>query len=641
MAKKQFKAESKRLLDLMINSIYTHKEIFLREIISNASDAIDKLAYLSLTEDNGMSRSDFEIRLSVDDKHRVLTISDNGIGMSKEDLENNLGTIAKSGSLQFKEDMKKAENPTEAVDIIGQFGVGFYSAFMVADHVTVVTRKYGADEAYMWQSSGADGYTVTACERDTCGTDVILKLKEDTEDEDYGRYLSQYTLENLIQKYSDYIRYPIRMNMKYTRPVKEEASSEGDEAKELKETKYEDYFEDKTLNSMIPIWQKNKDEVTDEEHDQFYQSKFNDYEKPALRISASVEGAVTYQALLYVPSRAPYDFYSKEYKKGLQLYSNGVLIMENCEDLLPDYFCFVKGVVDSQDLSLNISREMLQHDRQLKRIAGNLEKKIKSELLKLMTNDREQYEKLFETFGVQMKYGAVSDYGAHKDMVKDLLLFWSEKEQKYVSLNEYVSAMQEEQKYIYYAAGESRTKLSQLPQTELVRDKGYDILLLTDDVDEFIMQSLMNHQEKEFKSVSAEDLGLESEEEKEQKKQETEDNKELLDFIKETLGDKLKEVRISNKLKSHPVCLVPDSGLSFEMEKYLNRVSPMEKLHTGRVMELNADHTAFTALKSAFETNKERAEKYAQLLYAQALLIADLPLEDPSAYTDLVCSLMQ
>lgn len=641
MAKKQFKAESKRLLDLMINSIYTHKEIFLREIISNASDAIDKLAYLSLTEDNGMSRSDFEIRLSVDDKHRVLTISDNGIGMSKEDLENNLGTIAKSGSLQFKEDMKKAENPTEAVDIIGQFGVGFYSAFMVADHVTVVTRKYGADEAYMWQSSGADGYTVTACERDTCGTDVILKLKEDTEDEDYGRYLSQYTLENLIQKYSDYIRYPIRMNMKYTRPVKEEASSEGDEAKELKETKYEDYFEDKTLNSMIPIWQKNKDEVTDEEYDQFYQSKFNDYEKPALRISASVEGAVTYQALLYVPSRAPYDFYSKEYKKGLQLYSNGVLIMENCEDLLPDYFCFVKGVVDSQDLSLNISREMLQHDRQLKRIAGNLEKKIKSELLKLMTNDREQYEKLFETFGVQMKYGAVSDYGAHKDMVKDLLLFWSEKEQKYVSLNEYVSAMQEEQKYIYYAAGESRTKLSQLPQTELVRDKGYDILLLTDDVDEFIMQSLMNHQEKEFKSVSAEDLGLESEEEKEQKKQETEDNKELLDFIKETLGDKLKEVRISNKLKSHPVCLVPDSGLSFEMEKYLNRVSPMEKLHTGRVMELNADHTAFTALKSAFETNKERAEKYAQLLYAQALLIADLPLEDPSAYTDLVCSLMQ
>ena len=641
MAKKQFKAESKRLLDLMINSIYTHKEIFLREIISNASDAIDKLAYLSLTEDNGMSRSDFEIRLSVDDKHRVLTISDNGIGMSKEDLENNLGTIAKSGSLQFKEDMKKAENPTEAVDIIGQFGVGFYSAFMVADHVTVVTRKYGADEAYMWQSSGADGYTVTACERDTCGTDVILKLKEDTEDEDYGRYLSQYTLENLIQKYSDYIRYPIRMNMKYTRPVKEEASSEGDEAKELKETKYEDYFEDKTLNSMIPIWQKNKDEVTDEEYDQFYQSKFNDYEKPALRISASVEGAVTYQALLYVPYRAPYDFYSKEYKKGLQLYSNGVLIMENCEDLLPDYFCFVKGVVDSQDLSLNISREMLQHDRQLKRIAGNLEKKIKSELLKLMTNDREQYEKLFETFGVQMKYGAVSDYGAHKDMVKDLLLFWSEKEQKYVSLNEYVSAMQEEQKYIYYAAGESRTKLSQLPQTELVRDKGYDILLLTDDVDEFIMQSLMNHQEKEFKSVSAEDLGLESEEEKEQKKQETEDNKELLDFIKETLGDKLKEVRISNKLKSHPVCLVPDSGLSFEMEKYLNRVSPMEKLHTGRVMELNADHTAFTALKSAFETNKERAEKYAQLLYAQALLIADLPLEDPSAYTDLVCSLMQ
>ena len=637
MAKKQFKAESKRLLDLMINSIYTHKEIFLREIVSNASDAIDKLAYLSLTEDNGMSRSDFEIRLSVDEAHRVLTISDNGIGMSKEDLENNLGTIAKSGSLQFKEDMKKAENPTEAVDIIGQFGVGFYSAFMVADNVTVITKKYGAEEAYMWQSAGADGYTITACEKDSCGTDVILKLKEDTEDEDYGRYLSQYTLENLIRKYSDYIRYPIRMNMKYTRPVETEEK----EGEEKQEPKYEDYFEDKTLNSMVPIWQKSKDSVTDEEYDQFYQNKFSDYEKPALRISASVEGAVTYQALLYVPARAPYDFYSKEYKKGLQLYSNGVLIMENCEDLLPDHFCFVKGVVDSQDLSLNISREMLQHDRQLKRIASNLEKKIKSELNKLLTSDREKYEKVFETFGVQMKYGAVADYGAHKDMVKDLLLFWSEKEQKYVTLNEYVSAMPEAQKFIYYAAGESRTKLSQLPQTELVRDKGFDILLLTDDVDEFIMQSLMNHQEKEFKSVSAEDLGLETEEEKEQKKQEAEDNKDLLDFVKETMGDKLKEVRISNKLKSHPVCLVPDSGLSFEMEKYLNRVAPTEKLQTGRIMELNADHAAFAALKTAYESDKDKAKKYAELLYAQALLIADLPLEDPSAYTDLVCSLMQ
>ena len=635
MAKKQFKAESKRLLDLMINSIYTHKEIFLREIVSNASDAIDKLAYLSLTEDTGISRGDFLIRLSADEEHRVLTISDNGIGMSKEELENNLGTIAKSGSLQFKEDMKKSENPAETVDIIGQFGVGFYSAFMVADNVTVITKKYGAEEAYMWQSAGADGYTITACEKDTCGTDVILKLKEDTEDEDYGRYLNQYTLENLIRKYSDYIRYPIRMNVTASRPVEKE-----DENGE-KKTEYEEYTEDKTLNSMVPIWQKNKDEVTEEEYDQFYQNKFSDFEKPALRISASVEGAVTYQALLYVPSRAPYDFYTKEYKKGLQLYSNGVLIMENCEDLLPDYFCFVKGVVDSQDLSLNISREMLQHDRQLRRIASNLEKKIKSELTKLMTSDREKYEKFFETFGVQLKYGVVSDYGAHKDTVKDLLLFWSEKEQKYVSLNEYVSAMPEAQKYIYYAAGESRTKLSQLPQTELVRDKGYDILLLTDDVDEFIMQTLMNHQEKEFKSVSAEDLGLETEEEKEQKKQEAEDNKELLDFVKETMGEKLKEVRISNKLKSHPVCLVPDSGLSFEMEKYLNRVAPTEKLKTGRIMELNAGHAAFAALKSAYGTDKDKAAKYAQLLYAQALLIADLPLEDPSAYTDLVCSLMQ
>ena len=641
MAKKQFKAESKRLLDLMINSIYTHKEIFLREIISNASDAIDKLAYLSLTEDNGMSRGDFEIRLQTDEEHRTLTISDNGIGMSKEELENNLGTIARSGSLQFKEDMKKAENPTEAVDIIGQFGVGFYSAFMVADNVTVITKKYGEDQAYMWQSAGADGYTITPCEKESCGTDVILKLKEDTEDEDYSRYLSQYTLENLVKKYSDYIRYPIRMQMKYTRPVQEEKKEGEEESKEPKETKYEDYFEDKTMNSMVPIWQKKKAEVTDEEYDQFYQNKFSDFEKPALRISASVEGAVTYQALLYVPARAPYNFYTKEYKKGLQLYTSGVLIMENCEDLIPDYFCFVKGVVDSQDLSLNISREMLQHDRQLKRIASNLEKKIKSELAKLMTNDREKYEKFFETFGVQVKYGVVADYGAHKELLKDLLLFWSEKEQKYVSLSEYVSAMPEDQKYIYYAAGESRTKLSQLPQTELVRDKGYDILLLTDDVDEFIMQTLMNYQEKEFKSVSAEDLGLETDEEKEQKKQETEENKDLLDFVKETMGEKLKEVRLSNKLKSHPVCLVPDSGLSFEMEKYLNRVAPTEKLHTGRILELNAEHPAFAALKKAYKTDQEKAKKYAELLYAQALLIADLPLEDPSAYTDLVCGLMQ
>jgi molecular chaperone HtpG len=635
MAKKQFKAESKRLLDLMINSIYTHKDIFLREIISNASDAIDKLAYLSLTQDTGLSRGDFGIRLTVDKDHRTLTISDNGIGMTKDDLENNLGTIAKSGSLQFKEDMKKDDKPVEDVDIIGQFGVGFYSAFMVADNVSVLTKKYGEEEAYLWQSSGADGYTITACDKDTCGTDVILKLKANTDDEDYDRYLSQYTLENLVQKYSDYIRYPIRMEVTGSRPVEKE-----DENGE-KKTEYEEYTEDKTLNSMVPIWQKKKTEVTDEEYDQFYQNKFGDFEKPTLRINASVEGAVTYQALLYIPGRAPYDYYSKEYKKGLQLYTSGVLIMENCEDLLPDHFSFVKGVVDSQDLSLNISREMLQHDRQLSRIASNLEKKIKSELTKLMTDDREKYEKFFETFGVQLKYGVVSDYGAHKDLLKDLLIFWSEKQQKYVSLSEYVAAMPEDQKYIYYAAGESRTKLSQLPQTELVRDKGYDILLLTDDVDEFIMQSLLNYQEKEFKSVSAQDLGLESDEEKAEKEQETQDNKELLDFVKETMGDKLKEVRLSNKLKSHPVCLVPDSGLSFEMEKYLNRVAPTEKLSTGRILELNADHAAFAALKSAFETDKDKAAKYAQLLYAQALLIADLPLEDPSAYTDLVCGLMQ
>ena len=636
MAKKQFKAESKRLLDLMINSIYTHKEIFLREIISNASDAIDKLAYLSLTEDTGLSRGNFEIRLSVDADHRTLTVSDNGIGMDKEELEKNLGTIARSGSLQFKEDLKNAEKPAEAVDIIGQFGVGFYSAFMVADNVSVLTKKYGEDTAWLWQSSGADGYTITECEKDSCGTDVILKLKADTEDEDYGRYLQQYTLENLVKKYSDYIRYPIRMNMKRSRPVETE-----DENGE-KKTAYEDYYEDETMNSMVPIWQKKKDEVTDEEYDQFYMSKFSDFEKPSMRISASVEGAVTYQALLYVPARAPFDYYTKEYKKGLQLYTSGVLIMENCEDLLPDYFSFVKGVVDSQDLSLNISREMLQHDRQLRRIASNLEKKIKSELARQLTNDREKYEKFFDTFGVQLKYGVVSDYGAHKDLLKDLLLFWSEKEQKYVTLSEYVEKMGEDQKYIFYAAGESRTKISQLPQTEMIRDRGYDILFLTDEVDEFVVQTLMNFNEKEFRSVSAEDLGLETDEEKEQKKQEAEENKELLDFVKETMDGKLKEVRLYNKLKSHPVCMVPDSGLSFEMEKYLTRVAPNEeqKLHSGRVLELNAEHPAFTALKNAYATDREKARKYVQLLYAQALLIADLPLEDPSAYTDLVCGLM-
>ena len=636
MAKKQFKAESKRLLDLMINSIYTHKEIFLREIISNASDAIDKLAYQVLTDGSGKNRSDFEIRLSIDKDHRVLTVSDNGIGMTKEELENNLGTIAKSGSLQFKEELKKAENPNEAVDIIGQFGVGFYSAFMVADNVTVITKKYGEEQAYIWQSAGADGYTINTCEKDECGTDVILKLKENTEDEEYDRYLTQYTLESLVRKYSDYIRYPIRMLISTSKAVETE-----DENGE-KKTTYEPTQEDKTLNSMVPIWQKNKDEVTEEEFNSFYHDKFGDYEDPALRISASVEGAVTYKALMYIPNRPPYDFYSKEYKKGLQLYTNGVLIMENCEDLLPDHFCFVKGIVDSQDLSLNISREMLQHDRQLRRIANNLEKKIKSELNKLLVNDREKYEHIFENFGLQMKYGVVADYGAQKDLLKDLLLFWSEKEGKYVTLSEYVEKMPEDQKYICYAAGESRTKLSQLPQTERVRDKGYDILLLTDDVDEFIMGTLQSYQEKEFKSVSAPDFDVDTEEEKAEKEQKAEENKELLDFVKETMGEKLKEVRLSGKLKSHPVCLVPDSGLSFEMEKYLNRVSPDGNgLHSGRILELNGDHPAFDALKAAFEADKEKAAVYAKLLYSQALLIADLPLEDPSEYTDLVCSLMK
>ena len=635
MEKKEFQAESKRLLDLMINSIYTNQEIFLREIISNASDAIDKLAYQALTDQSvGLNRSDFAITLKADKKYRLLTISDNGIGMTQEEMEENLGTIAKSGSLQFKKDLAADAD----VDIIGQFGVGFYSAFMVAEAVTVISKKFGSDQAYMWQSSGADGYTITPCERDGAGTDVILKLKADTEDENYSRFLKSYELRSLVKKYSDYIRYPIKMDVE-TQKLKEQP--EGEEKKEDAKPEYETVVETETFNSMVPLWQRNKKDITEDEYAQFYREKFYDFEAPLSTIHFSVEGAVTYQAMLFIPARAPYDYYTKDYKKGLQLYSSGVLIMENCADLLPEHFRFVRGVVDSQDLSLNISREMLQHDRQLKIIANNLEKKIKAELVRMEKDDREKYEKFFAAFGRQLKYGVVADYGTHKDLLQELLLFWSSKENKLVTLQEYVDAMPEDQKFIYFAAGESRSRLQQLPQAEPVQEKGYDILFFTDEVDEFVAQTLMKVGEKEFRNVAADDLGLQTEEEKKAAEETESESKDVLDFLKETLGEKVKEVRLSKALKSHPVCLAPDAGMSFEMEKYMKRVNPDFAYEAGRILEINAGHPVFTALRSAMESDPEKAQKYARLLYSQALLMADLPLENPTEYTDLVCSLMQ
>ena len=629
MAKKQFKAESKRLLDLMINSIYTHQEIFLREIISNASDAIDKLAYLALTDEKvGLSRSDFAIRLAPDTEKRVLTVSDNGIGMDKDEMENNLGTICRSGSLQFKQDMEKQPD----LDIIGQFGVGFYSAFMVAADVTVISKKYGSDEAWMWQSSGADGYTMTPCERESAGTDVIMHLKDDTDDEKYSRFLQTYELERLVKKYSDYIRYPIKMRVEKSR-MKEGCEKDKPE--------YETYEEVETLNSMIPLWQKPKQDVTEAEYNQFYKDKFYDFEDPAAVIHVSVEGVVTYKALLYIPSKAPYDFYTKDYKKGLQLYSSGVMIMEHCEDLLPDCFRFVRGVVDSQDLSLNISREMLQHDRQLKFMAANLEKKIRQELEKLLKNDREKYEKVYAAFGLQLKYGVVAQYGEKKDVLQDLLLFWSQKENKLVSLKEYTDAMPDGQPHIYYASGESRERLAQLPQLEQLKAKGYDVLLLTDEVDEFVVQTLQKYADHDFLSATAKDLGLASEEEKKAVEEKAEQAKPTLEFVKETLGDRVSQVRLSTNLGSHPVCIVPAEGMSFEMEKYFKRLNPDMGMKAERILELNADHPVFAALQLAVAQDPEKAKKYARILYTQALLMADLPVDDPFDYTDLVCELMQ
>ena len=625
MEKMQFKAESQRLLDLMINSIYTHKEIFLREIISNASDAMDKLAYLALTDDKvGLNRDDFAITITCDEENRTLTVSDNGIGMNRAEMEENLGTIAKSGSLNFKQNMEKQED----IDIIGQFGVGFYSAFMVASSVTVISRKYGEDTAWKWVSDGADGYTIEQTTKEHPGTDIIMTLKADTEEEKYSEYLQEYEIRELVRKYSDYIRYPIVMDV--TKSRKMEDSDE-----------YEQYTEAETLNSMVPIWQRNKKDVTEEEYETFYREKFFDYTKPLRTIHSSAEGSVTFKALLYVPGKAPYDYYSREFKRGLQLYSSGVMIMESCEDLLPEHFGFVRGIVDSQDLSLNISREMLQHSRQITIIARNIEKKIKSELKNMLENDRENYEKFYAAFGRQLKYGTVSDYGAHKDACQDLLLFYSHKQGKLVSLKEYVEAMVEGQEKIYFIPGESKERIAKLPQVQTLSSRGYDVLLCTEDVDEFIPQTLMTYMEKSFCNAASEDLGLKSEEEKKELEAQAEEKKGFLTFIQESLGEQVKEVRLSSDLGEYPAAMVPDAGMSFEMEKYMKRVNPEFAFPVGRILELNPEHEAVKALERTMTEDPLKAKDYALLLMYQAQLMAELPIDDPFAYTRLVCKLMQ
>ena len=632
MEKMQFKAESQRLLDLMINSIYTNKEIFLREIVSNASDAIDKLAYTALTDDKvGIARDQFAITITRDPESRILTVSDNGIGMSRQDMEENLGVIAKSGSLAFKQAMEKQED----MDIIGQFGVGFYSAFMVASSITVISKKYGEDQAWKWVSDGADGYTIEAWDKATPGTDIIMTIKADTEEESYSEFLEEYRLRSLIRQYSDYIRYPIRMDVTKSRAV-----DTVDEKGETK-TDYESYTEAETLNSMVPIWQRPKKDVTQEEYDTFYREKFFDYQKPLRTIHQSAEGSVSFKALMYVPGKAPFDFYTKEYKHGLQLYSAGVMIMENCEDLLPEHFRFVRGVVDSQDLSLNISREMLQHNRQLTIIARNIEKKIKQELKTMLEKDREAYEEFFAAFGRQLKYGTVSDYGAHKESTQDLLLFYSHKQGKLISLKEYVEAMAEGQEKIYFAPGENKDRLAKLPQVNVLSKKGYDVLLFTEDVDEFIPQTLNSYLEKPFCNISTEDLGLQTEEEKKEAEEKAEQLKGFLTFVKETLGEQVREVKLSSNLGTQSVCMTPADGMSFEMEKYMKRVNPEMSFQVGRILELNADHEAVQALQKAMTEDPIKAKDYAQLLMYQAQLMADLSLEDPFAYTELVCKLMK
>lgn len=625
MRTKQFKAESKKLLDLMINSIYTHKEIFLRELISNASDAVDKLYFRSLTDQNvGMAHGDFEIRITPDKENRTLTISDNGIGMTKEELEANLGTIAKSGSLAFKQENADAKD----IDVIGQFGVGFYSAFMVSDCVTVESRAYGESEAYRWQSKGVEGYTVEECDKPDVGTTITLHIKDDTDEEKYSQFLEEYTIKTIVKKYSDYVRYPIRMTVEKRR------------LKEGTEDEYETVKEDETLNSMIPLWKKNKKEIKPEEYEAFYKDKFMDYEKPLKVIHYKTEGQATYDALLFIPSHAPFDYYTKEYEKGLQLYSKGVLIMDKCKDLLPDHFSFVKGLVDSEDLSLNISREVLQHDHQLKLIAKTIEKKIDSELKKMLETDREAYEKFFKAFGMQIKFGVYSDYGIHKDSLKDLLLFYSSSEKKPVTLKEYVSRMKDGQKDIYYAAGETTDKIDMLPQVDSVKDKGYEILYLTDYVDEFALRALSEYDGKTFVNVCTEDVDLGTEEEKEALKKENEDNADMLKEMKEALGENVHEVRFTDKLKNHPVCLSSEGAISLEMQKVLNAMPDGKDAKATVVLEINANHPIAEKLKSLYKDNKDSLCDYAKILYAQARLIGGMSVDDPVELSNLVCNLM-
>ena len=623
MAKKQFKAESKRLLDLMINSIYTNKEIFLRELISNASDAIDKVYYRALTDENiSFNKESYYIKVKPDKANRTLTISDTGIGMTKEELEDNLGVIARSGSLSFKKENEMAED----YDIIGQFGVGFYSAFMVADQVTVISKALGSDQAYKWESKGPDGYIIEAAEKDNTGTDIIIKIKASGEEENFDQYLDEYRLRFLIKKYSDFIRYPIKMDTTVSR------------LKEGSEDEYEHYTEEKTINSMVPIWRKNKNELSPEDYENFYMEKRFGFDKPLKYVHVSVAGAVSYNAILFIPEKIPYNYYTREYEKGLELYSNGVLIMNKCADLLPDYFGFVKGTVDSEDLSLNISREMLQHDRQLKIIAKNIKNKIKSELLAMLNNEREKYEKFYQSFGRQLKFGVYDNFGVDKGILQDLLMFYSSTEKKLVTLDEYIARMPEEQKFIYYASGESNERIAKMPQTELVAEKGYEILYLTDDVDEFALNILMNYKDKEFKSVSSGDLGIDTEETEPAKEKKEE---ELFTYMKEKLADKVKDVRASKRLKTHPVCLSNEGAISIEMEKVLNAMPTDQTIKADKVLEINTRHEVFNALIDALENNKEKLDLYTSLLYNQALLIEGLPLEDPVEFSNHICELMK
>lgn len=635
MAKKQFKSESKRLLDLMINSIYTHKEIFLREIISNASDAIDKLCYISLTDDKvGLSREDFKISIRVDRDARTITVSDNGVGMTAQELEQNLGVIAKSGSLQWK---REVTDKPEDMDMIGQFGVGFYSAFMVAKKVTVLSRAYGAETASAWVSTGADGYTISEAEKDTVGTDIVMELKDDSEDEHYSEYLEEHTLHNIVRKYSDYIRWPIEMDVTRSRQVETEEIGEDGQNKKT----WEDYTETEVINSRIPIWQRPKSEVSDEECMQFYREKFYDFEEPVAVIRIAAEGLTSYKALLFIPAVAPVNYFTKEYEAGLQLYTAGVMIMEHCAELLPEHFRFVRGVVDSQDLSLNISREMLQHDRQLKVIRTNLEKKIKAELKRLLENEREKYDRFYKSFGIQLKYGILNGFGANKEMLQDLLMFYSSRAEGNVTLAEYAQNMPEEQKYIYYACGENIAVLKNLPQAESVRERGYEILYLTDNADEFVVKMLAQYEEKEFRSVTDDDLGLLTDDEKKKTEALETEHRALLDFVKESLGERVAAVKLSEKLKSNPVCLSTQGGVTLEMERYFASLpGQTETVKAERVLELNPEHRAFAALRDALAGDRERAAKYAELLYGQSQLIAGLAPEDPVRFTELVSELM-